>query len=638
MKKNENKKKKKIPIETLEQNKTEKKKSSTKKTTQPKTETKKTNWKLIGELMQGYRHNIVFATISVLLSTAFSYAVPYVTSFTLDYVIQGVTTSTPKFLLPIVESLGGREYFIRNLFICGIALLLFTGLNCLFTFTRRQNIAYASEGMATKLRNRLYRHLEDVPYDYHKHASTGDLVQRCTSDVDTVRRFVHLQLMEIVRTLVMFVLAAIVMFSVNVKMTLISLAFLPFLTVGSFIYFKYVQEYFTGSDEAEGALSTMLQENLTGVRVVRAFGQQKSEIDKFTKLNSTYREKTYKLIKLLGFYWGLSDSVGYIQIGLSLCMGVIGVYHGTFTLGNVALFTTYVAMLTWPVRQLGRILADMGKAGVSLGRLDEILSSPVEKEPGKALEPDLTGDIVFDNVCFGYERYNDVLDGVSFTAKPGQTIAILGATGSGKTSLVQLLQRLYVRTAGSITIAGTDVNDIEHGHLRQNIGIVLQEPFLYSRTIMENIRICAPCSTEEDVYFAARTASVHEVIENFEQGYDTLVGERGVTLSGGQQQRVAIARTLMQNAPILIFDDSMSAVDSETDAAIRRSLLALNQDGITFLISHRITTLREADKILVLEDGRITQQGTHGELIRQEGLYRRIAEIQDAISQEGIAE
>ena len=606
-----------------------------KSTEQP--ERRKTNWKLVSELVHGYRRFIVVATLSVIFATAFSYAVPYVTSFTLDYVIQGITTSTPKFLLPIVESLGGREYFVNSLIVCGIALVFFTGMNCIFTYTRRQNIAYASEGMATTLRNRLYRHLEDVPYDYHKHASTGDLVQRCTSDVDTVRRFVHLQLMEIVRTFVMFGLAAVVMFSVNVKMTLISLAFLPFLTVGSFIYFKYVQIYFTGSDEAEGALSTMLQENLTGVRVVRAFGQQKSEIGKFTKLNASYREKTYQLIKLLGFYWGLSDSVGYIQIGLSLCMGVIGVYRGTFTLGNVALFTTYVAMLTWPVRQLGRILADMGKAGVSLGRLDEILSAPVEKEPGRALTPDLTGDIVFDNVCFGYDRLNDVLDGVSFTAKPGQTVAILGATGSGKTSLVQLLQRLYVRTSGSITIAGTDVNDIEHGHLRRNIGIVLQEPFLYSRTIMENIRICAPCSTEEDVYHAARTASVHDVIENFEQGYDTLVGERGVTLSGGQQQRVAIARTLMQNAPILIFDDSMSAVDSETDAAIRRSLLALNQDGITFLISHRITTLREADNILVLEDGRITQQGTHAQLIQQQGLYRRIAEIQDAVSEGGEA-
>jgi len=616
MKKNDkNKEKKKIPIQ--------------------KTERKKTNWKLVGELMQGHRRYIVFAAISVLLATAFSYAVPYVTSFTLDYVIQGITTSTPKFLLPIVESLGGRDYFVRSLMICGVALFVFTGLNCLFTYTRRQNIAYASEGMATKLRNRLFRHLEDVPYDYHKHASTGDLVQRCTSDVDTVRRFVHLQLMEIVRTLVMFGLAAAVMFSINVKMTLVSLAFLPFLTLSSFIYFRYVQEYFTASDEAEGALSTMLQENLTGVRVVRAFGQQKSEIDKFTNLNETYRAKTYKLIKLLGFYWGLSDCVGYFQIGLSLCMGVVGVYRGTFTLGNVALFTTYVAMLTWPVRQLGRILADMGKAGVSLGRLDEILSAPVEKEPGKALTPDLTGDIVFDNVCFGYERYNDVLDGVSFTAKPGQTVAILGATGSGKTSLVQLLQRLYTRTSGSITIAGTDVNDIEHGHLRRNIGIVLQEPFLYSRSIMENIRICAPCSTEDDVYCAARTASVHEVIASFEQGYETLVGERGVTLSGGQQQRVAIARTLMQKAPILIFDDSMSAVDSETDAAIRRSLLALNKSGITFLISHRITTLREADMILVLENGLITQHGAHSELIRQPGLYRRIAEIQDALSNGG---
>jgi ATP-binding cassette subfamily B protein len=379
----------------------------------------------------------------------------------------------------------------------------------------------------------------------------------------------------------------------------------------------------------------MLQENLTGMRVVRAFGQQKNEISKFTSLNAAYRDKTYKLIRLLGFYWGMSDSVGYLQIALSLCVGVIAVYRGTFTLGNVALFTTYVAMLTWPVRQLGRILADMGKAAVSFGRLDEILSAPVEAEPGKALKPDLAGDIVFDNVCFGYERFNDVLDGVSFAAKPGQTVAILGATGSGKTSLVQLLQRLYTRTAGNLTIAGTDVNDIEHKYLRRNIGIVLQEPFLYSRTILENIRICSPCSTEEDVYRAARTASVHDVIESFENGYGTLVGERGVTLSGGQQQRVAIARTLMQNAPILIFDDSMSAVDSETDAAIRKSLFALNRSGITFLISHRITTLREADTILVLEDGRVTQQGTHSQLIRQQGLYRRIAEIQDALAEGG---
>ncbi|HRX57909.1 MAG TPA: ABC transporter ATP-binding protein [Eubacteriales bacterium] len=597
-----------------------------------KPEQKKTNWRLVGEIMAGYRRYLVMASVSVILATAFAYAVPYVTSFTLDYVIQGIDSTTPAFLLPLLTRLGGREYFVQNLYVCGICLFVFTGMNCLFTYLRRQNVALASEGVAKGLRDRLYRHLEDVPYDYHKHASTGDLVQRCTSDVDTVRRFIQVQLMEIVRTVVMFTFAAAVMFTVNVKMTLISMAFLPLLTVSSFIYFRYVRRYFTASDEAEGALSTMLQENLTGMRVVRAFGQQKSEIEKFTSLNRAYRSKTLRLIRLLALYWGLSDSVGYLQIALSLCMGVIAVYHGTFTLGNVALFTTYVAMLTWPVRQLGRILADMGKAAVSLGRLDEILSAPVESEPGKKLEPDMEGDIVFDNVCFGYDRYNDVLDGVSFTAQSGQTVAILGATGSGKTSLVQLLQRLYLRTAGRLTIGGVDVNDIEHGPLRRNIGIVLQEPFLYSRTILENIRICDPCASDEDVYRAARTASVHDVIESFEQGYDTIVGERGVTLSGGQQQRVAIARTLMQKAPILIFDDSMSAVDSETDAAIRKSLLSLRRGGITFLISHRITTLREADKILVLEDGRVTQQGTHEQLIRQDGLYRRIAEIQDAVS------
>ncbi len=618
----------------MKKNMKQRKNSKTKNTVAtPKTEHRKVNWNLAQEILSGFRHNILFATISVLLSTAFSYAVPYVTSFTLDYVIQGVDKSTPAFLRPLIGTLGGRAFFSRNLFLCGAALFVFTALNCLFTYTRRQQIAIASEGVAKAMRDRLYRHLEDVPYDYHKHASTGDLVQRCTSDVDTVRRFIHMQLMEIVRTFVMFGLAAVVMFSINVKMTLISMAFLPVLTISSFVYFQYVRKYFTASDEAEGALSTMLQENLTGMRVVRAFGQQKSEIDKFTKLNQNYRDTTYKLIRLLGFYWGMSDSVGYLQIALSLCMGVYFVYRGEFSLGNVALFTTYVAMLTWPVRQLGRILADMGKAAVSFGRLDEILSAPVEKEPGKQLAPDLCGDIVFDQVCFGYERYNDVLNGVSFTAKPGQTIAILGATGSGKTSLVQLLQRLYVRTSGSITINGTDVNDIAHGHLRRNIGIVLQEPFLYSRTILENIRICTPCATEEEVYRAARTASVHDVIESFEHGYETLVGERGVTLSGGQQQRVAIARTLMQQAPILIFDDSMSAVDSETDAAIRKSLLALNREGITFLISHRITTLRQADNILVLEGGRITQQGTHAQLLHQPGLYRRIAEIQDAVSE-----
>ena len=595
------------------------------------------DWALIGSLTVGVKHHFVWATVCVLLAVCASYAIPFVTSFTLDYVIRGDASGLrlPASLLAWLDALGGREYLVSHLYLCAVALVVLTMLNGLFTFLRRREVTFAAEGVTKTLRDRLYRHLEDVPYDYHKHVSTGDLVQRCTSDVNTIRRFIVMQLMEIVRTVAMVAVAVTVMFSIHTKMALISMALMPVLTLSSFVYFRYVQRYFIESDEAEGRLSTMLQENLTGIRVVRAFGQQRAQLERFTQIDADYRDKTYRLLRLLAFYWGGSDCAGYLQIALSLVAGVLFVANGEFTLGNVTLFTTYTGMLTWPVRQLGRILADMGKAAVSMGRLNEILSAPVETEPGRAEQPDLAGDIVFDHVCFGYDRYDDVLHDVSFTVHQGETIGILGSTGSGKSSLVQLLQRLYRVTAGRILINGTNIDDIEHGYLRRNIGIVLQEPFLYSRTILENIRIVNPEAPLEEVYEAARVASVHDVIESFEQGYDTIVGERGVTLSGGQQQRVAIARTLMQRARILIFDDSMSAVDTETDAAIRRALHGMRHDGVTFIISHRITTLCEADRILVLDEGRLVQEGTHDALMAQEGLYRRIASIQDMQAEGG---
>lgn len=592
-------------------------------------------WTVLSESLQGYRKYLAIAAVCVLISVCASYAAPYVTSFTLDYVVQGKVANMPAFLYRVVERIGGRAYLIQNIVICGAAFLSMTLLNGLFAYLRRKYTAYAAEGMAKQLRDRLYRHLNAVPYDYHKHVSTGDLVQRCTSDVETVRRFISVQAMEIVRTLCMVAIALSVMFSIHVQMTLVSMAALPILAASSFVYFRFVRRYFRASDEAEGDLSTAIQEDLTGVRVVRAFGQEKREYDKLTALNAVFRKKTTKLVDLLGFYWGFTDAFGYLQIAASLVAGVLFSLRGDLSLGGITLFVTYTGMLTWPVRQLGRILADLGKASVSLERLKEILDAPVEQEPGRALSPDLTGDICFEHVCFGYDRPDDVLNDISFCVHPGQTVAILGSTGSGKSSLVQLLQRLYVCTSGRITINGTDIRDIDHRHLRRNIGIVLQEPFLYSRTIIENIRIVNRHASDEEVFEAARTASVHDVIESFDQGYDTIVGERGVTLSGGQQQRVAIARTLMQKASILIFDDSMSAVDTATDAEIRSALYHLKHDGIMFLISHRITTLCEADVILVLEHGRLVDIGTHQELISREGLYQRIAVIQDAIPEGG---
>lgn len=588
----------------------------------------KINWRLVGSLLLGFRRYLVLGAVSVLLGTILSYLIPLVSSFTIDYVIGGQEPSLPGFLQPLLGGLGDRDFLTRNLIVCAAILVGLTLLNGLFSLLRGRSMALVSEGVAKKLRDRLYAHLQAVPYDYHKHSSTGELVQRCTSDVDMVRRFIGMQLLEIIRALTMVVVAAVIMFSIHVPMALISMSTLPFLCVISFVYYKKVRSYFTYSDEAEGELSATLQENLTGVRVVRAFGQQKSEMEKFTQKNRAYKEITAKLNTLLGVYWGGTDGIGYLQIGISTLAGVYFAATGQFSLGNVIVFTTYTSMLTWPVRQLGRILSDLGKAAVSLGRLDEILSAEPEQEPGKALKPEITGNIEFRNVCFGYDRYDDVLKDVSFSVKPGQTIAILGSTGSGKTSLVQLMQRLYTCTSGEILLDGVNVNDIEHEHLRKNIGIVLQEPFLYSRTIMENIRMVAPTATNEEIYSVAKAAAIHDVVKRFDLGYDTVVGERGVTLSGGQQQRVAIARTLMQNAPILIFDDSMSAVDTETDAAIRSALASIRGTCTTFIISHRITTLRESDNILVLDGGRLIQQGTHEQLMAEDGMYRQIAEIQ----------
>jgi ATP-binding cassette subfamily B protein len=591
-------------------------------------------WRLLWDLMRGNRMRYAGAVVATAFSALLSLIPTLVIRTTVDSIIGDKPMDVPGWVEDAVLRLGGRDALAHNLWVCGVALLAISLINGAAMYVRGKWTAQASESMARNLRDLLYDHLQNLPYDEHVKAETGDWVQRCTSDVETIRRFLAVQMVEIGRTGFLLVMALTIMFSLNVKMTFISMAVVPVILAFSYVFFSKVKEAFRLADEAEGKLTTVLQENLTGIRVVKAFGRQAYEVEKFDGKNREYRDLSYRLVRLMANYWALSDFLIMVQMVIVMVTGVYWASRGTMTLGTLLTFMSYEGMLLWPVRQMGRILTDMGRAQISLTRIKELLDKPREDMGEDGLTPDLNADIEFKNVYFEYEKGRPVLQDISFKVKKGQTVAILGPTGSGKSSLVHLLLRLYDYQRGSITIGGVELKKINKKWLRQNIGIVLQEPFLFSRTIKENVALGRSDVTEAEILEAMRVAALSDVIQQFEEGYDTLVGERGVTLSGGQKQRVAIARALVRNSSILIFDDSLSAVDTETDAAIRRALKERRKGITTFIISHRITTLAEADLILVLDQGRLIQSGTHEELIRQPGLYQRIWALQSRLEEE----
>ena len=590
--------------------------------------------RLTGTLMRDNKWYFLAALICTVFTVIIEFITPILLAETLDYYLQGKPSRMPGFINAWVNGLGGREFMARNLWIVGLALVGLNILSGVFSFSKGRSQAVAGENVSLYLREKLYSHIQRLPFSYHVKAETGDLVQRCTSDVETVRRFLAGQLMQVVNAVMMIGFALFYLLRDNGKITLISMILVPVLFLFAWLFFKWVIKSFRLADESEGKMSAVLQENLTGVRVVRAFGRQEYEVEKFEAANSDLKKKNFKICNLLAVYWATSDALSMIQSMLTLLTCVFFAIRGEITVGTLTIFTSYIWKLLWPIRQLGRILSDAGKSSVAMERIDEILRQPEEPAEPDAIKPSLKGDIVFDHVTFAYADGRDVLKDMSFTIPQGKTVAILGATGSGKSSVVHLIQRLFEPKKGEIRIGGTPINKIDRYYLRSRVGLVLQEPFLYSRTLKENVAIAVPNATDEAIDQAVQDAAAKAFILESDKGFETLVGERGVTLSGGQKQRVAIARTLMKDNDILIFDDSLSAVDTETDAQIRTALKRRSKDTTTIIISHRIVTLSQADLILVMEDGRVTEQGTHDQLIHSGGLYSRIFNIQTALEEE----
>lgn len=583
---------------------------------------------------QNWTH-FLWALIATIMMVIIGFLTPLLLSEIVDSILGSEPFTMPDFLMNPINALGGRDFLRQNLWIPALALILMNVVNGVFTFIKGRSSAIASENIARKLRNDLYRHLQHLPFAYHVKAQAGELIQRCTSDVDTIRRFLAVQVMEVVNTVLMVVIAMSILLPRSVPITLYSLILVPPLFCFATWFFKMVHKSFEVADEADGVLNAVLQENLSGVRVVRAFGQQEREVEKFDRVNNDLRKKNLRLNELLAIYWGGGDAISMTQTLLTLVVCIIYACNGWITVGTLIVFTSTLGMLLFPIRQLGRTLSDAGKAMVSMKRVQAILHEEAEPDEPNALKPDLHGDIVFDHVSFAYPDDNvPVLRDVSFTIPAGKTAAVLGGTGSGKSTMMYLLQRLYTPTSGKITIGGVDIQQIDRKYLRAHVGLILQEPFLYSKSIRENVGITAPEQEAERIEHAADIASASGFIAKADKGRETVVGERGVTLSGGQKQRIAIARTLLKDNNILIFDDSLSAVDTETDAQIRAALRHEQKDVTTLIISHRVTTLSQADLILVLENGQITQQGTHAELCSQPGLYQRINSIQNALEEE----
>ena len=594
------------------------------------THTKKfTKAGILGYFLKGCYLLFGASIFSSIVTTFLNVVLPQIISFTIDSVIDD---QEPNSVFAYFAGLfGGVEYLKRNIWILAVIIICIALVMALFQYGVTYFNQRANQSLMRRMRNCLFSHIQRLPLRWHIEHQTGDIIQRCTSDADAISNFISNQLVYLFRIIIIVVLSLTFMFITNLKLALIAAAFIPVLIGSSLVVYSRAGKSFRKCDEEEGVLSTIAQENLTGVRVVRAFGRERYERDKFEKQNVYYTGLWVKILRFMSVYWTANDLLAALQCMVLIIVGSLFCINGEMSAGELVAFISYNTLLMGPVRQLGRIISNMSRAGVSIARIGEIMNAE-EEDYGEA--GPLSGDIEFKNVGFSYEEGKSVLHDVSFKVPQGSTLGVLGSTGSGKSTLMYLLDRLYPVTEGTITIGGKDINDIPPATIRSNIGLVLQEGYLYTGTIAENISVAGDDISQKDVEHAAEAACVDENIRSFAQGYDTVVGERGVTLSGGQKQRVSIARTLVRKTPILIFDDSLSAVDSDTDAAIRARLANEFGGATVILISHRITTVMHADNIIVMENGTIAEQGTNHELLQQNGIYRQIYDMQMSLPDE----
>lgn len=598
--------------------------------------TSKLGLKYLGKLVLLYLPLLVLILLfSMIDSASYTYVplfIQYIIS-TLENMGPG-NANLPTILTDFFASGITPVKIVLNAAIC---LAIFQFFRCVFKFLVSVYRSFFGQKISYKIRKDLYEHIQKLSYTYHNSADTGDLIQRCTSDIDLVQTFIISYMPEVVSVFSILISAVYQMSKINSDLTLVSLIIIPLAFISSLVFCVYIEKRYEIIEKKEANIMTIMQENLSNVRVVKAFANEKYELNRFTEASKEYSTLNLKLNKASSIFWGFSDfsTMAQYMLTMIVAINIITKNPGVISLADVTALMTLVGTYIWPVRSLGRMIGEAGKCLVSAGRINEILTISSEYEVNGQEQPIITGAITFDNVWFKFEDTDKyLLKGVNFKVNAGETIAIVGKTGSGKSTIAKILTRLNEYQDGNVYLDNVKLKNIDKQYLRNNVGLILQDPFLYSKSVYDNIAITDKNVSEDRVYEVSRLAAIEKDIKGFDNGYDTIVGEKGATLSGGQKQRVAIARMLLKDKPILIFDDSLSALDTETDLMIRKALKERDENSTMIIITHRITTAKQADRIIVIEDGIVSQNGTHESLAKVPGLYKKLWDIQGELEKE----